>query len=1080
MAMTRYVEERKFFAEERAVLADYKSHPRMNRYDLFRVWNESRSNLRASALAMLDRFTSTANGDNIESDTPIDYVDDPKTEQGKAVHTGRWRLVSNQEIKDPANPDQQGIVQHLRLHSLATILSGASIDFTLARVVDESSAVTNSQQFDTSGTSSANPAKVLAIEWDCIRPANVSDVIGEFSSAFNSTTAVTVNGEEFGSGYTYMFAAVKDNETDQDGMKIVRFIVGRPEFVLKYQGQLLSTKAYTGYMIWDLPQSLAQTLINTVTSAHAQGISIYPDYDKASHTCSLRLRVRDSLSGSTKSFSSGATCMQTDTLYLYRGYTEAALQSLLSELASSVVAGTWYDISVTEEEEDGLYDATVTKHVATEVTVGPITTEVSSAASTVTTKVYNTTVDPTITEAAGLIQRANWTKNANCTQDTVVEVTTVNNQTATSYDKTAARSETSSLSTQAGSAISSPSRSAGTTVRVENTPTEAGRYRTVQSTTTYIDQTATSYEKTASRLVATVLHTQADSPDTSSHTSAGNGKIVRAENRPTESGKYQTTVETSTCSDQTAYSYDTSMAATARKLVHTQGGALEISSAARGIITRQESEPTEYGKYRTSVTSITMLDQTATSVDNSPAYVATRIVHTENETDLTTPTIARGTITRQEATPTESGNQRTVETVIVPTDQTAVGGESSGAADTVVTIHTENGSDPAVGAGGEGYIYRLTATPTEAGNLHTTETTILVKDQQSGGGEASAAQTSTVERHTQTATEPTATYSLGTIQRVTSEPTEAGLYRTSKEIITANNQTATGGEDSVARSVSVVLNTQTDQPSAPSASPGTVKRLTVKPTEFGMYNVVEEVIAPKSRTINESNVTAFMSDSIVTKTQETTAEAAVTSHSVGTVVSVRNDPTDTGFQTQKSTKTATAQSKTHTSVVSDRYTETTEWHKNATDLPDASAVVGASVSVEGQMNDFGRYDYEKKTRTANVPLSCPSAVSWTVNGDHYFSPTTTYPNGCFDRAYVSALTENQKVYTHTISFHTTAAAAALAVSGGVAGSDINPVGDNLWMAHKVTYAVTAYTIVNFTAPSTSATGTRTTYATGTP
>jgi hypothetical protein len=54
---------------------------------------------------------------------------------------------------------------------------------------------------------------------------------------------------------------------------------------------------------------------------------------------------------------------------------------------------------------------------------------------------------------------------------------------------------------------------------------------------------------------------------------------------------------------------------------------------------------------------------------------------------------------------------------------------------------------------------------------------------------------------------------------------------------------------------------------------------------------------------------------------------------------------------------------------------------------------------------------------------------------------------------VSQINQLQKVSTHTLSFHLTAADAATALAGGRDGSSPSRVGNNLWMAHKITYVI---------------------------
>jgi len=946
----RYPQERKYFAENASDLVDYSANPRMKRYDLSVLWPISRADLRASGVEMLSRFTSTVNGDNIDSDTPIDYVDNPQAEQGKAVFTGRWRLIKVQELKDPARPDAQGVLRHLRLYSKDSILTTDEtpvIDWTLARMVDATEAVTNSQEFDSSGTSSANPAKLMVFEWDCIQPEHVADVIAEFSANFDETTEIEVDGQNYGSGYTYVFAAIKDNEEEKDGIKIVRFVVGRPEFVLKHKGALLSSKAYTGYLIWDLPQSLAQSLIDTTTATQPRGITIYPDYDKAAHTVSLRLKVRDSLVGDTTSFSGSASCMQTDTIYRYTGYTATDLQMLLSVIAASVVPGVWYDITVTEDDDDGLYDAVVVKHQAVEVVQGPLTTVITAAASGTTKKTFQTTSELALAAESGKIVRGTWTKNANCTSDLVEEKITPEDQTATSYDVSKS-----------------------------------------------VDVTA-------------VIHTENPDP-------------------------------------------------------------LVKPTATKGTIVRQTAQPTEVGKQRTSEETIIPTDQIAVSVDNAPSFANTKTIHTENDTDLTTPTVVAGQINRQEATPTDAGNQRTLEETLIPTNQTETGESHSAAADATEQVDTEMAKtnyDAMSKVAAAGTIRDIDAVPTEAGNVRVRDRVVTPVDQTSNSGEKSAARTVTVEEHTQKSSEPTVpAHVAGHIYQVDSRPTEAGKFNTRETDIEVIDQTATGGEDSLSRSVSQESHTENTSVPAVTAAAGTIKRVEAANTDAGRYRTVETTIAPKSRTVTEGAADAFETSLNTLKTQETTAES-VPSAVAGKVIAVRNQPTDTGFQTEKTEVSAVAKTVSFTSVVADKFTQETEKYRNADAIPNASGVANALVQVDGAMNRFEKYDYEKTTRTAKVPDSCATPVSWWEYSKWLWETVSTFDQTkVYEQNWVSSARAYRWCYYHTLSYHLTAAAAAAAVTGGDEGSGLSSAGDNLWQAHKVVISVAYGTTYSFQEP----------------
>lgn len=383
------------------------------------------------------------------------------------------------------------------------------------------------------------------------------------------------------------------------------------------------------------------------------------------------------------------------------------------------------------------------------------------------------------------------------------------------------------------------------------------------------------------------------------------------------------------------------------KTVQTEAPDEPISE--KGHIKKTEEKASKYhGRYDTVEEDSTPSDQVSTSYDASMAAEATKVVHTENETPLVAPVAAKGTIVRQSSQPTEAGNDRTIEETITPKKQTVISGEDSLAQHVVRTVTKENDS-----------------------------------------------------------------YSSG----------------------------------------------------APSAALGTIKRVTASPTESGNDDTIEEIITPKSRTVTEGTADAFKTALVTTKTQETACEA-VPSPAVGLIKRVRNIPTETGFRTEKEDVTAVARDETsRTSAIADDYTEVTEKHHNAASIPEASTVSNGAMFIDGQMNEFQKYDYIKKTKTAKIPSSCSSTVTWEVKGDVTWDYITTYyASDVAEKNWLSLIRQIQKTYTHALSYHLTASAAAAAITGGSHGSHISHVKDNLWQAQKVTYVIDVLSEIILAAP----------------
>jgi hypothetical protein len=171
-----------------------------------------------------------------------------------------------------------------------------------------------------------------------------------------------------------------------------------------------------------------------------------------------------------------------------------------------------------------------------------------------------------------------------------------------------------------------------------------------------------------------------------------------------------------------AVSVDNSLAGVSTKTLHTENPSdLSAPGVVKGTITKQEAQPTEAGNQRTIEVVNVPADQVAVSVDNSPSGVSVKTLHTENPSDLSAPAIVKGTITRQDAQPTEAGNQRTIEVSSVPTDQVETSFDQSAFATSQVELHTENSAPLVAPTPEAGKRKSSHNRPTEAGNTQTQE-----------------------------------------------------------------------------------------------------------------------------------------------------------------------------------------------------------------------------------------------------------------------------------------------------------------------------------------------------------------------
>ena len=178
---------------------------------------------------------------------------------------------------------------------------------------------------------------------------------------------------------------------------------------------------------------------------------------------------------------------------------------------------------------------------------------------------------------------------------------------------------------------------------------------------------------------------------------------------------------------------------------------------------------------------------------------------------------------------------------------------------------------------------------------------------------------------------------------------------------------------------------------------------------------------------------------------------------VGKIKENRNEPTQSG--NTKTTENVREAKEVivaeHTAAITDDYQDKVERGHNAAVKPTISAVEGADVQLDYDINVFGRYDYVKKTRTSNIPLSCPGIASWKTEGLDYI----VYAGKTWDATEKRYSASGEYVYRvtvwHGLAFYKTAAEAAAALPtiaaaiGGLRvdeGSGIYSAGSNLWQA----------------------------------
>jgi len=453
--------------------------------------------------------------------------------------------------------------------------------------------------------------------------------------------------------------------------------------------------------------------------------------------------------------------------------------------------------------------------------------------------------------------------------------------------------------------------------------------------------------------------------------------------------------------------------------------------------------------------------QTNITTTKSPDATIVSTEKTVQTTALTDSTPADGTIRRIINAVSKYYNRytttETIETGVAQELINTIRAPSATVMVTQKTVQTDQVTVPVLEAGvlkriknvWSKYFNRWdTVEEVETGIAQTTTTTSV-----------SASETVVVsEKTVQTAEVATPTATAGKIKRVVNKPSKyPERYDTIEDTNTGTAQTTTTKIISPSGTTDITIKTvQPSSISAPSSEKGHIKQVVNKASNYpDRFDTTESDSVPTDQTETSNSQTAFESSSIVMHTENSSSLSAPTPE-VGKIKSNRNSPTESGnTRTEASERTSIAKTVSYTASISDDGTSVVEKGRNAATIPTITAVDGADVRVEGDINEFQKYDYVKRTDTSNIPLSCPGVVSWKVEGDDYI----IYSGKTYDKDegkyYATGESKYRITYWHGIAFYKTAALAAAALPsiaaaiGGLrveSGSGVSKAGGNLWLA----------------------------------
>ena len=965
-----------------------------------------------------------------KNDRPQKFVDGVAM-QGETM-SGVFRCIGVTAERDEDNRETYVVEQSFRRGYLT------SADWTEARI--ESARFSNSNAESVplvNGTTSAVDCLRYTIKFPNVAPQYVDDIKTALSEAeFENPTVQDKMGRVVTLTGIYSVVAVQ-NKIEEDASHSVMVDLAIQIFTVSSFQNWATSRQQEVWNIWNVPPADATAIVAAFKAAYPLRSSVNVDRLE-DNVCNLTLRFRSNLTIKFDNQATGVSCRFMESTSYHFGVVDPTDASLALPSDPTLTPGVRYERRVSDNG-DGTYDViivaitrrnqtltyrnedTAAERSSTELDLGSTASitpiayvsagtiyrrrveinddcskdietvtrdaknqegqvyEASPSRASTTTINTQTTAQAAPTVTTGYIKRVVNTPTEFGLYETRVETVQPTNQTGHEYEESPSRSVSITENTES-TELSVPTSAQGYIRRNESTPTEAGNFRTRQISTQPKNQTSTSYEDSAAASATKALSTENSSPVTGS---ASSGTVRRITNRPTEAGNYETVDEVIMPKNQTSTDYADSSASSATTNRYTQRSSALTGSASPGTIRRIVNRPTEAGNYEVADEVVTPKDQTTTTYTASPAKTSTEVLHTENSSALSQPSPTQGHIYRSTNTPTEAGNVRTVEEDITPSNLTSTSYSDSAAASSQTDRNTER-SSAVTGTASSGTIRRIVNTRTEAGNYETVDEVITPKDQTSTSYSDSAAAGSSTSRHTENSAPVTGTASSGTIRRITNRPTEAGNYETQDEVITPKDQTSTSYSDSAAASSTVSRHTEKLTEVTGTASAGTIRRITNAPTEAGNYSTADEVIAPKNQSSSDYVNTLYES-TVTTKNTESTAVTG--SYLSGKIRRVTNTQTEAGnYRTEDEQTTPQPVSDAEKAVRIDAESGVSDaLDRNQSiraTFPTTYAVGDAIVRVQVTKTPAGLYDNQTVTETPTSFVSDWFEIP-DVNGTSY-------------------------------------------------------------------------------------------------
>jgi hypothetical protein len=367
---------------------------------------------------------------------------------------------------------------------------------------------------------------------------------------------------------------------------------------------------------------------------------------------------------------------------------------------------------------------------------------------------------------------------------------------------------------------------------------------------TPVNQTATDAETRADRTSTTAKATQADAEASASRGVGEDNAIIRVSNVETEFGKHRTSREViQPVAQTTTHTSESRADQTAQRVVEQNADAKKDATAVAGKVVRANSKENEFGRFDNSVETITPVDQSTTSGEDRADQSSTVTEHTQADAAVTAPpTAAAGTIARVQNRETEFGKFATREETLTAKAQSTTHASESRADRTGSRVVESNATAKAdATGGGSGTIVNAQSRENEFGKFDNVTETLTSVNQTNTTQVDSDGRTVLATENTHAGVALVAP-SASTGQRVThrSRETEFGDFNTVVETSTGvkvdTGWVTFDHPDGTVGVRSIINGTSTDVTDVKStlttrATAGDATTLNVSPGEDGLYNV---------------------------------------------------------------------------------------------------------------------------------------------------------------------------------------------------------------------------------------------------